>query len=135
MKRRSETGFSTLEVIAAVAIIAVALIPIASLQTQLARGGTRLVDAQDTTRAVQNAMAIVRAVNPMRTPRGRRVLSDQNVLSWSSAPISPLRSSVNPAGFEVQLYRVSVEIAHGAGAVDTFEVDIVGWRPASEAAP
>ena len=135
MKRMGEAGFSTLEVIAAVAIIAVALIPMASLQTQLARGGTRLVDAQETTSAVQNAMAIIRAVNPMLTPSGRRDTSDRTVLTWSSTPISPVRPSVTPAGFEVQLFRVHAEIARETGTVNSFEVDLIGWRPTSEAAP
>lgn len=133
MKRSGETGFSTLEVIAAVAIVAVALIPIASLQTQLARSQARLVDAQDTTSAVQNAMAMIRSINPMAAPSGRRVLSDQMVLSWTSTPSSPVRPSVNPMGFEVQLYSVHAEIAHGAGAVDRFDVDLVGWRATSDA--
>lgn len=135
MKRRGENGFTTLEVIAAVAIIAVALIPIGALQAQLARGQARLSDARDTTSAVQNAVAIVRGVNPITAPTGRRALSERSVLTWTSAPISPLRPSVNPAGFEVQLYRVSAEVTYGADVVEAFEVDLVGWRATSNAAP
>lgn len=133
MRSRLETGFSTLEVIAAVAIIAVALVPIAALQVQLARTQARLVEIQTDSTDVRNALALLRDINPMLTPTGQRRLDDQTNLIWTSAPASSLRPSVNPAGFEVQLYRVSGAIARGDGSVTSLQLDMVGWRPGSEA--
>lgn len=132
MKRPSEIGFSTIEVIAAVAMIAVALIPIATLQTQIARGQARLEDARESTSAVQNAIAIVRTINPMQTPNGRRALSGGATLTWVSTPASPVRPSVNPPGFEVQLYRIRSDVQIQPGTSNTFEMDILGWRPVSQ---
>lgn len=128
MRARAETGFSTLEVIAAVAIIAIALVPIATLQIQLARSQARLAETHEQTTAVQNALAMLREVNPMTEPNGQRGLGGQTTLTWSSAPASALRQSVNPPGFDVQLYRVSGQI-HGAdGAVTALQLDLIGWR-------
>ena len=98
MKARFQTGFSTLEVIAAVAIIAVALVPIAALQSQLARNQARLAAMQEETSAVQNAMTLLREINPMLTPQGERRLDDRTALTWTSAPASPRAQTANPQG-------------------------------------
>lgn len=133
MRARRESGFSTLEVIAAVAIIAIALIPIATLQTQIARSQARLTEAHAESTAVQNAMALMRDINPMLTPEGQRRMSGATTLSWTSAPVSEARQSVNPAGFSVQLYRVTGTI-RGAGATETtVQIDLIGWRASSDA--
>lgn len=128
MKNRLETGFSTLEVIAAVAIIGIALVPIATLQTQLARSEARLAETHAQTTAVQNALAQLREVNPMLTPSGQRALSDRTTLTWTSAPVSGLRQSVNPPGFEVQLYRLTGQIRKDDDTVTAVQLDLVGWR-------
>lgn len=130
MKRAHETGFSTLEVIAAVAIVGIALVPIASLQIQIARGQVALSERQAEATAVRNSMALLRDVNPMQEPRGVRRLDDETTLTWTSVPISQLRQSVNPPGFEVQLYRVSAQIADESTA-NTFQLELIGWRAAA----
>lgn len=132
MRAQRESGFSTLEVIAAVAIIAIALIPIAALQTQLARSQARLAEAHSDSTAVQNAVALLRDINPMLTPEGQRRLDDRTTLFWTSAPVSGLRPSVNPPGFEVQLYRVSAAIRRPSQPSTTIQLDLIGWRPLSE---
>lgn len=134
MRSLRESGFSTLEVIAAVAIIAIALIPIATLQTQIARSQVRLAEAHAESTDVHNAMALLRDVNPMLTPEGQRRLDDNTTLTWTSAPVSSLRQSVNPAGFELQLYRVTGAIRDGDTSVTTVQIDLIGWRPATEGA-
>lgn len=135
MKKRFETGFSTLEVIAAVAIIGIALVPIAALQTQLARSEARLAETHTQTTAVQNALSLLRQVNPMLTPSGQRGLDDRTTLTWTSAPVSSARPSVNPPGFEVQLYRLSGQISRNGRAVTTVQLDLVGWRRLSSEMP
>lgn len=128
MNSHSETGFSTLEVIAAVAIIAIALVPIAALQTQLARSEARLAETHAQTTSVQNALSLLREVNPMLSPTGQRALDDRTTLNWTSTPISELRPSVNPPGFEVQLYRISGEIRRNGSTATAVQLDLVGWR-------
>lgn len=130
---KHERGFSTLEVIAAVAIIGIALVPILSLQTQIARSQARLADVHADTTAVNNAMALLRDVNPIVSPQGERQIDDATTLTWTSAPASALQQSVNPPGFEVQLYRVTGAIRRARAETTTIEVDLIGWRPASNA--
>lgn len=130
MRAWRESGFSTLEVIAAVAIIAIALMPIATLQTQLARSQARLAKAHAESTAVQNAMALLREINPMLTPAGEHRLDGRTTLNWTSAPVSSLRQSVNPPGFEVQLYRVSAAIRRPNAPDTTVQLDLIGWRSA-----
>ena len=127
---KSERGFSTLEVIAAVAIIGVALVPIAALQTQLTRSQARLMEAHENSTAVHNAMALLRNVNPMATPTGARQLDDRTTLTWRSTPASSLRAATNAPDFEVQLYRVSAEIHRPGDPMTTLQVDLIGWRSA-----
>lgn len=134
MKNRWQTGFSTLEVIAAVAIIGIALVPIAALQTQLARSEARLAETHAQTTAVQNALSQLREVNPMLTPSGQRDLGGHTTLNWTSAPVSSVRQSVNPPGFDVQLYRLTGEIRANDGTT-AVQLDLVGWRRRSGEAP
>lgn len=131
---RHERGFSTLEVIAAVAIIGIALVPIAALQAQLTRSQARLEEANADSTAVQNAMALLREVNPMLTPSGERRFSDGVILTWTSTPASPVRPSSNSPGFAVQLYRVSANVRRPAAPVTTLQVDLIGWRAVAEPA-
>lgn len=128
MMRPRESGFSTLEVIAAVAIIAVALVPIMMLQTQLARSQARLDAAHDQSTSAQNALALIRDINPMSTPTGRRRLDARTDLAWSSTPISGVSQTVNPTGFEVQLYRVTGVVERDNVPLTTTQIELVGWR-------
>lgn len=130
----SERGFSTIEIIAAVAIVAIALVPISTLFGQLARGQARLEAAQAQSSAAHNSISLLRDINPMQTPSGTRRLDARTTLAWTSTPFSGVRQSVNPAGFEVRLYRISAEIRDGAGT-STFQMELTGWRPLVDEAP
>jgi general secretion pathway protein I len=132
MTRRAESGFSILEVIAAVAIIAIALIPIMMLQAQLARSQARLGDAHEHSTSVQNALALLRDINPMSTPSGQRRLDGRTALTWSSTPISGLRQTINPTGFEAQLYRVTGTIERDELPSTTLQIELIGWRAATD---
>jgi type II secretory pathway component PulJ len=134
MRAKGESGFSTLEVIAAVAIIAIALVPIATLQIQLTRAQARLAEAHTESTDVHNAMALLRDINPMTAPSGARRLDDQSTLTWTSAAVSPLRQSVTPPGFEVQLYRVNGVIQRTNAPTTTIQLDLVGWRSGNASA-
>jgi|LNFM01.1.fsa_nt_gb type II secretory pathway component PulJ len=128
MTNRTERGFSTLELIAAVAITAVALIPLAGVQAQLARDQARLSAQQRELTSVNNALAVLRASNPMLNPRGSQQLDAETTLTWDSAPVSPLTPTVNPPGFVARLYRVDAALQHRGEMVTSLQVDILGWR-------
>lgn len=122
-------GFSTIEALAAIAIVAVALVPLLSLQTQIARGYAqqRSLTAQST--AVHNGLAILRATNPMQTPEGS-VAIGQAVLRWRSDALSPIRPAAHNPAFEVQMFVIHGEIIEGAQRY-AFDVESIGWRAVS----
>lgn len=126
--RRAESGFSTIEVIAAVAIVAVALLPIAALHIQIARAQTQLAQRHAESTALHNALALLRDINPMSEPQGRRQLTDATALRWTSVPISPVEPSIDPRGFELQVFQVTAEIEGGEVAPTSVQVELVGWR-------
>ena len=128
MTKRTERGFSTLELIAAVAITAVALIPLAGVQAQLARDQARLSAQQRELTSVNNALAVLRGSNPMLNPQGSQQLDAETTVTWNSTPVSPPAPSVNPAGFVVRLYRVDAALQHRGEMVTSLQVDILGWR-------
>ncbi|OQW58958.1 MAG: hypothetical protein A4S17_11560 [Proteobacteria bacterium HN_bin10] len=128
----SQRGFSTIEVIAAVAIVAIALVPIGTLLGELARGHARLEAAQAESSAVHNAISLLRDINPMQAPSGAFQLDAQTTLTWRASPISSVRRSVNPAGFELQLFRIDAEVRRN-NEISSFAVEITGWRPLADA--
>ncbi|UPT61159.1 MAG: hypothetical protein M0D54_11890 [Hyphomonadaceae bacterium JAD_PAG50586_4] len=133
MRYNPIAGFTTLEVIAAIAIIAIALVPIMTLQGELARHQARLTQVQDRATATHNSLALLRDINPMATPAGQRRLDERTILTWTSVAISPARRTVNPAGFDAQLYRVSAIIERDAQTLSATEIELIGWRRLGEA--
>ena len=82
-----DAGFSMLETIAALAILAMALIPLLSLQSQLASGAARLERQAELNRATEVAYTYLALVNPMLAPEGKQNLGDGWQVSWISSPL------------------------------------------------
>lgn len=124
---RTNSGFSVLEALVAVAIVAIALIPLTGLQMQIVRSQARHLEDAERATTIRNAVEFMRAVNPTRTPEGAAALGEGLTLRWNAEPISPPRPSVNAPGYTVQLFRVEVEAA-GPRASYTFSMEQLGWR-------
>lgn len=135
---RAERGFSALEALIAVAIVAMALVPILALRAQAARDYQRQAEMRAAATAQSNALAILREINPMAEPSGVRTLGRDDRLVWRAVPISrPVRSVgfETPDGeFDVALYRIDAEVRGRDQAPRAhFTVDLVGWRPTNAA--
>jgi general secretion pathway protein I len=132
LKRRRQSGFSVLEALAALAIVAVAMIPLLSLQTQVSRDFIHQRALREQISAQRNSLAILRDLNVMATPSGQRQLGPDISMRWTASPLSALtRSTRQGSGegeFEVRLYRVDIVITHGGAAPFAFSVDQIGWR-------
>ena len=138
-ERSGQRGFSVIEALVAVAIVAIAFVALATLHIQVSRTFAEQRLLRDQVSAQRNALALLRDINIMERPVGSMALGAGRQLRWSATPISrPTRTTNNGfgfGGFEVVLYRVSVELAPPQGSSPLlFTIDKVGWRPVSTAA-
>lgn len=136
MKPAQQSGFSVIEALIAVAMIAMALLPIVTLETQLVRRQAAQKGMHAALSAQRNALAALRDMNVSQSPNGSRALGAEAIMTWRATPISaPTRSlqSGNGEGpFEVVLWRVEIEIRDGTGnIIRTFTIDKLGWRQLS----
>ena len=126
-------GFSLIEALVALAIASMTLMAIFELQIQMTRSQQRAALAIEQVAAQENALALMRNLNPMAQPQGRIELPGGDTIVWTTEPRSERRINAGfPAGdgaFEVQLYRVTVgvERAHGRSPAPLV-FDRIGWR-------
>jgi type II secretory pathway component PulJ len=129
---RQRSGLSTIEVLVAVALIGMALLPLIAVQSQIAQTHARYEAAYQRATLQRNALEITRNLNPLATPEGRVILDDQLVLEWSSEPVRLAKRGTDyPLGdgpFEVGLYRVSVSVLNEGRVELEFTTEKVGWR-------
>jgi Tfp pilus assembly protein PilV len=134
MKRKqSASGFSALEALVAVAIIAVALVPLLDLQTQVTRDAVRQQALYAESVAIQDGLALLRDLNPMANESGALPHGEGGQIVWRARPITrPTQTTLGGSGygpFDVQLYTVEIEVtAQSGAAVAAFSVDKLGWR-------
>jgi len=129
---RRVSGFSLLEALVALAIAALCLIPLMSLQRTYIDGQRRHEAALQRAEIQKNALTIVRQINPTDEPEGQAVLAPDLTVSWTATEISDLKTSTGlPAGdgqYQVQLYRMDVSVSRGSQkVVPDFSVERVGW--------
>ena len=125
-------GFSLLEALVALAIAALCLIPLMSLQRTYIDGQRRHEAALQRAEIQKNALTIVRQINPTDEPEGQAVLAPDLTVSWTATEISDLKTSTGvPSGdgqYQVQLYRLDVSVSRGSQkVVPDFSVERVGW--------
>lgn len=131
---RSQAGFSLLEAIVALAIVASAGMALfAALNSALDMvGRAERAAAQDS--ALNNALAWMETVNPMLEPEGRVELGEFE-LAWSAEPIEPARNAVTwlmaPGLYQVGLYRVELSLSRDGETV-AYTYRRVGYRQTRE---
>ena len=125
-------GFSLLEALVALAIAALCLIPLMSLQRTYVDGQRRHEAALQRAEIQKNALVILRQINPTDEPQGQAVMAPDLTLSWTATEISDLKTSTGfPSGdgqYQVQLYRLDASVSRGdRKVVPDFSVERVGW--------
>jgi prepilin-type N-terminal cleavage/methylation domain-containing protein len=130
--RKQQSGFSAIEALAALAIVAIALAPLLSLQIQVSRDFMRQREGYVQATAQRNSLAILRDLNLMETPAGTRALGAGVTMHWTAQPISrSVRTTRRGAGdgdFDVILYSVRVTFTQTSGEVHEYSIEQVGWR-------
>jgi Tfp pilus assembly protein PilV len=137
MKRRAgQFGFSTIEALAALAIVAVALVPLLDLQTQITRAHAQQRTIRAEADARRNALALLRDVNPTAAPEGLRQIGDGLTMRWRATPLTAsvrtTRGGQGDGDFDVRLYRLDVDV-RGPRIETAFQVEQLGWRQVSQA--
>lgn len=106
-------GFTLLEAIVALAILAAAGMALFAAMSQSLQMVQRAQQARDADAALRNALAWSETINPMTDPRGEQALGDWE-LRWSSGPVEPPRDGttgfLQPGLYEVGLYRLHLEL-------------------------
>lgn len=133
IRRGRRGGFSLIEALIALAIAAMMLTALFQLQIQMARGQARAAAVLEQVSAQENALALMRDLNPMQEPAGEIVLPQGDTIRWTSAPRGRPQTNVGfPAGngaFEVQLFTVTVEIMRpDRSPVSPLTFDRLGWK-------
>ncbi|WP_147653405.1 prepilin-type N-terminal cleavage/methylation domain-containing protein [Vulcaniibacterium gelatinicum] len=113
MHRKRIAGFSLLEAIVALAILAAAGLALFAAMSQSLQMAARAERAREVDAALRNALAWMERVNPMETPQGEQPLG-AFVLRWQAEPVEPPRDGasgyLHPGLYKVGLYRVTLQL-------------------------
>lgn len=132
-QRRRESGFSVIEALVALAIVAIALVPLIGLQAQVSRNFVHQQQVREALGAQRNALEVLREINVMSSPQGMMMLQADQSMRWRATAISqPVRSTRQGSGegdFRIMLYDVEVDVSGLSGAPPTtFRVTQLGWQ-------
>lgn len=129
--RRSASGFTLLEAIVALAILAAGSMALFAALNSSLRSIERIEAATRLDTATQNALSRLEVLNPMAEPSGEETFGDWR-MRWAATAVEPpqdgLTDYLQPGFFEVGLYQVEVELHSGAGLERRFVVRKAGWR-------
>lgn len=134
---RGQRGFSLLEAIVALTILATVGMALFAAMSQSTQMVARAEHARRIDSAVRNAAAWMQSVNPSETPSGEQQLGDVT-LRWSSEPLEPVRDAMTgylqPGLYEVGLYRVRLELLQDGRPLSEVDIRRVGYRQVREPA-
>lgn len=110
---RRQGGFSLLEAIVALTILATVGLALLAAMSQSVQMVARAENSREADSALRNALAWMETVNPAKTPRGEQQLGEVT-LRWTSEPLETPRDSMTGylrAGlYRVGLYQVQLEL-------------------------
>ncbi|MDQ2702911.1 MAG: prepilin-type N-terminal cleavage/methylation domain-containing protein [Pseudomonadota bacterium] len=134
---RRSRGFSLLEAIVAMAILAAAGMALFAAMAQSLQMVQRAQQARDVDAALRNALAWSESINPMEQPAGEQALGDW-ILRWDSAPLEPPRDGTTGylalGLYQVGLYRMELELWHDGALQREATLHRAGWRQVRKAA-
>lgn len=133
MKRNpASAGFTLLEAIVALTVMALALIPLITFIAQSSDQLMRAAEANERSVVSQSVLALMDPINPMAEPEGVLALDEEISVSWRSQTIvSPnegtLVGTLLP-GFRVGFYGVNVSVTRGQQPWFEFQMRKVGYQ-------
>jgi len=112
--RRRARGFTLLEAIVALAILAAAGLAMFAAMSQSLQMVRRAQDARAADAALRNAVALSETLDPMARPTGEAPLGGGWSLRWEAELLEPLRDGatgyLQPGLYQLGLYRMHLEL-------------------------
>jgi len=129
--RPDARGFTLLEAIVALAILAAGTMALFAAVNGALRSIERAEAATRLDTATENAVALLETINPMQQPEGEEALGDYR-LRWRAVilagPTDALTDYSRPGLYEVALYNIDVELWREAALQSRFALRRAGWR-------
>ncbi len=127
-----ERGFSVLEAMIAMAILAAAMLPLLSLQGQFVKSIESFERANVRIENRENVIAILRTKNFTYFPQGQVEIGGMH-MQWVANRVEAARPTKyeedNVARYQVSLYDVQVHIVQKDGFEENFVLRGLGWHP------
>ncbi|QCO67071.1 prepilin-type N-terminal cleavage/methylation domain-containing protein [Luteimonas yindakuii] len=129
--RPDQRGFSLLEAVVALAILAAAGLALFAAMSQSMQMVGRAEDSRTADAAMRNALAWVEQLNPTESPKGELQFPPYTV-SWTSTLLEPARPSATgylaPGLHDVGLHRLQLTLRRDGALIREFDVRKVGYR-------
>ena len=124
-------GFSVLEAIVAVAMMATVGMAVFAWIHQCLDTLYRIRQDEERSEAIQNAIDFMAGVNPMETPAGESSLGPYSI-RWTSCLVEPIRPGIRGQSarglYRIGLYDASIEIVTEKQKVADFVLRQAGYR-------
>jgi general secretion pathway protein I len=137
--RDNSKGFTLLEAIVALAVMALALIPLVSFITQSANELLRAGESNERSFVMQSALALMDPINPMAEGNGNIPLDRDITLTWESqAIVEPnpgIQVGAGLAAYRLGFYKVHVTVNRGQTAWFDFDMRKVGYEKTAQGMP
>lgn len=132
MPRAASAGFTLLEAIVALAVLALALIPLVTFIAQSSDSLMRAAEANDRSVVMQSALALMDPVNPLAEPEGELPLDERISVAWRSdvivAPPEGMLLGTPLTGYRIGFYGVTVSVSRDRAPWFDFEMRKVGYE-------
>jgi general secretion pathway protein I len=130
-ERTRAAGFTLLEAIVALAILAAAGLALFAAMSQSLQMVERAQQAREEDTALRNALAWSERINPMLQPDGEQALGDWS-LRWHAEAVEPPRdgatNSLQPGLYQLGLYRMQLGLWRDGRLQREASLRRVGYR-------
>lgn len=134
LRQNEEAGFSVLEALVAIAVLAMALLPILALQGQFVRSVAAIERAESQLALNQAIIEHIRSVDLSANPRGQLSIMDAKA-EWQVRPETAPRRMRGRGGlnsrYEATLYNVEISVKFATGGLENLNIKTLHFEPVS----
>lgn len=129
--RRRQSGFTLLEALVALVLIAITLMPLYEWVGRSLGAAARMADTTKQAEAQLAALAVISRINPLEEATGTSDAGPYRVRWQSVAKVEPVDNVAYPRGiglYQVALYDVRAQVLKDGAVWFEFHVDQIGYR-------